>query len=147
MVSLKKILNKILKSLTGVETKTLLWTNASPSSSFEPQTISLALSVYDFVEIYFVGESEDNSYVSRISTPMEKISTSGNVTSIGNCAQVITRVASLGSMYVTNRNFYLHSDHIVFNSALYKKFNSSGEFDGMSDTDLVPYKIYGIKGV
>ena len=144
MVSLKKILNKILKSLTGVETKTLLWTNASPSSGFGSQMISLALSVYDFVEIYFVGESKDGSYVFRISTPMEKIRTSE---SIENYAQVITGIQSLGYLKSTYRDFVLYSDHIFFDDAYYKSVSSSGEFDGKSGTHLVPYKIYGIKGV
>ena len=51
MVSLKKILNKILKNLQGVEKKTLLWTNKNPTNEFAAQTVSLALSGYDAVEI------------------------------------------------------------------------------------------------
>ena len=49
--------------LTGIETRTLLWTNASPKSEFAAQTIlnnpTGQLSEYDAVEVEFLAKSDD----------------------------------------------------------------------------------------
>ena len=136
MISLKKILNKILKNLQGVEKKTLLWTNESPTSEFAAQTISLNLSGYDAVEIICRYSRTDDTSMRYICD-------------VGNSA----------SMYwfyytATDRKYTgVRSRNVVSVSTAGVTFDTCSGKAGNSTTNtsnngyIIPVKIYGIKGV
>ncbi len=125
-----------LASGTGIEKRILLWTNASPTSEFAAQTISLTLSSYDAVEI-----------VCRYSTT--------------NDARTIYRcdVGSSASMYwfyytgtdgkytgVRSRTeVSVSTTGVTFDTCSGKAGNSST--NTTNNGYLIPIKIYGIKGV
>ena len=54
-----------LRNLNRKSSMNLLWENASPGSSFAPQTISLDLSGYDICEIFYRGVLTDSGYETR----------------------------------------------------------------------------------
>ena len=108
----------------------LLWTNASPLSSFSGQTISINLSGYDFVKIVF------NWYV-------------GNSTSEKYCQDFLCGATSLTYRsdvggYISTRTVTISGSGIVFGSC------SESQGTGSTSTNnsaCVPVYIYGIKGV
>ena len=136
MVSLKKILNKILKNLQGVEKKTLLWTNKSPTSEFAAQTISLNLSGYDAVEIICRYSRTDDASM-----------------------RYICDVGSSTSMYwfyytATDGKYTgVRSRNVVSVSTTGVDIHTCSGKPGNSTTNtsnngyIIPVKIYGIKGV
>ena len=158
MVSLKKILNKILRDLqntfkksdtipissggtgatnagaarrnlglTGIETKTLLWQNASPTSGFDNQTVNLNLSNYDSLEIEFKTYAGSNTFnVSRHRIGVESVlttATGGNPT-----------ICPVMRVFTSNASGIVFSDFFDWNF-------------GKNNTVCVPTKIYGIKEV
>ena len=54
---LTAILNEVLPP-TPSEYRKLLWTNPSPSSNFSAQTVSLDLSDYDEIELFYAGTTD-----------------------------------------------------------------------------------------
>lgn len=107
---------------------TLLWTNASPTSSFAAQTVSLDLSGYDVIAVVFTGENgngrrmlfsliDGNEYASNFVT-----------------------IAS-GTVYTKQRLYSPSSTGIQFGG------NYQNGSSGTNDTQNVPTAIYGIKGV
>ena len=113
--------------LTGAETKTLLWTNASPTSEFAAQTISLNLSGYDAVEIQFTGV-------------LAKCL-------VGRDAQAIYLGATETTSYsiLRSRIYGVTANGITFNNAVYKVSNANTL--NIANNLLIPIKIYGVKGV
>ena len=113
--------------LTGAETKTLLWTNASPTSEFAAQTISLNLSGYDAVEIQFTGV-------------LTKCL-------VGRDAQAIYLGATETTSYsiLRSRIYAVTANGITFNNAVYKASNANTS--NIANNMLIPIKIYGVKGV
>lgn len=121
--------------LSGAETKTLLWTNASPTSEFAAQTISLDLSSYQFVELVSklttsnIGQTVDKCEVgSRVF--VEKFY---NATSTSAHATIMHRQIDFGS------------DSVIFADAKSKVTDENTSTT--KNSLLIPYKIYGIKGV
>ena len=113
--------------LTGAETKTLLWTNASPTSGFANQTVNLNLSNYDSLEIEFKTYATSNAFhVSRHRIGVESVLTT--VTG-GNSA-----------LYPVMRIFTSNASGITFVDFFDWNF-------GKLNTVCVPTKIYGIKEV
>lgn len=126
--------------LTGVETKTLLWTNANPTSAFAAQTLDSSdgipdLSGYDAVEIVSrfttsnIGQTVDKCEVgSRVF--VEKFF---NATSTSAHATIMHRQVDFSS-----------------NSVTFADAKSKVTDENTSTTKnsyLIPYKIYGIKVV
>lgn len=114
--------------LTGVEKKTLLWTNARPSDTFNNQTLNLDLSGYDSLEIEFkTHKVASNCIVSR-----HRIGVESNLFA-----------ASGGSSTLCSIVRYFTADA------------SGVRFHGVTDWNLnasnydicIPTKIYGIKEV
>ena len=121
--------------LTGAEIRKLLWTNASPTSNFAAQTVSLALSGYDAVEIVSrfttsnIGQTVDKCEVgSRVF--VEKFY---NATSTSAHATIMHRQIDFGS------------DSVIFADAKSKVTDENKSTT--KNSLLIPYKIYGIKGV
>ena len=110
---------------------TLLWTNASPSSAFAAQTISLDLSGYDAVLIEF--------YAVRTRQYLR--------TAVGLKGVQSYLESSLGG-YVGLRGFTPSDSGVAFAAGEYVAyFGQSGNFiDAWADA-CTPVRIYGIKGV
>ena len=111
----------------------LLWTNASPTSEFAAQTISLALDNYDEVEIEF-KHSSSASYKRIEKVKKGESSRSSIVTgssTSGEYMAAVIRTANVTASGVTFGNGNLA------NQSSYKEGSSY----------MVPTKIYGIKGV
>ena len=118
--------------LTGVEKKTLLWTNASPTSVFDNQTLDHDdgipdLSNYDALEIEFKTHSTSNAFhVSRHKIGVESVLTTATGGSSTLCP--VMRI------FTTNASGITFFDYFDWNF-------------GKNNAVCVPTKIYGIKGV
>ena len=124
--------------LSGAQIKTLLWTNASPSSQFANQTLSLGLSGYEAVEIEYCYGS---SYTNVVETGIYKKSyTQQYMTCHGDIKTDNTR------FYISQRLVTVTASGITFGNGTHK--NISAAVNGATgNTYCVPLKIYGIKGV
>lgn len=119
-----------------IESKELLWTNASPTSSFSAQTISLDLSRYDAVEIvcrYGATDDTRTRYMCDVgsSTPMYWFyyaGTDGKYTGVRSRNEV--SVSTTG---------------VTFDTCTGKSGNSSTST--ANNGYIIPIEIYGIKGV
>lgn len=107
--------------------KKLLWENASPTSSFAAKSIPVSLEEYDYVEIVFIYSV-------------------GVVWEITGSAVIgkdgVVSAAMVKSYY---RPFVVSIDSIYFNNA--ESANTYGGNVSTVNDRLVPFKIYGIKGV
>lgn len=110
-------------ALKEVATLDLLWTNASPTSAFDAQTISLDLSKYSMVYIVTRRKNDNNNlHGSKI---IKK----------GESGQIFTYLFSAGLSY---REVSKVSDSgVIFNGGVYQEINNS-EYG-------IPIYIYGIK--
>lgn len=104
----------------------LLWTNASPTSSFAAQTISLDLSPYTFVSVY---ADHDNTANGRY---------------MGFC-----RVGDTGKLFsvVNGRSV---RDYVVSATGIQFKVGQRANYNaaiGTDNTAAIPVRIYGIKGI
>lgn len=107
----------------GYSSKTLIWTNASPTGKFNTQKISLNLNTYDAVEIIYAPELTNYCLM-----------TSGEIPMISGK----TSYARLWSGTPSNTGF------MSINS-LAEVIYSGITFTPSSNDCSVPYKIYGIK--
>ena len=107
--------------------KTKLWQNASRTSSFSPQTISVDLSGYDEVEVYYCLETEaefNKHMVSSICPVGESLFATFT---FGSASATYSRGATTNASGVT--------------------FSTGYQSGSASNASLVPYRIFGIKGV
>lgn len=114
----------------------LLWTNASPTSAFATQKVTCNMN-YD---MYFI------LCISHLNSPLIKIS---SFLCEDTCTLVyITGSTSeiAGSMCNHKRHATKESDGITF-SGVYASTTSTSWYAYTSETSVIPYKIYGIKGV
>ena len=127
--------------LVGVETRTLLWTNASPTSVFAAQTLDSSdgipdLSGYDAVEIVCRYSTTDDTRIRYICD-------------VGNSASMywFYRTATNGYyMGVRSRtNMSASTTGITFDTCMGKPVNSSTST--ANDGYIIPIEIYGIKVV
>ena len=124
--------------LVGVETRTLLWTNASPTSEFANQTLSLSLSEYDAVEIECCYGS---SYTNVVETGIYKKSyTQQYMTCHGDIKTNNT------GFYISQRLVTVTASGITFGKGTYKNISAAAK-GAEGNNYCVPLKIYGIKGV
>ena len=139
MISLKKILNKILINLQRVEMKTLLWTNANPTRNFAAQTLDSSdgipdLSRYDEIEVvcrYSTTDDTRTRYICDVggSTSMYWFyytATDGKYTGVRSRDRVT--VSTTG---------------ITFEGCSGKPGNSTT--NTANNGYIIPVKIYGIK--
>ena len=102
----------------------LLWTNASPTSSFSAQTVQLDLSAYDFILVYAMWST---SYQFIIPPHIAFIPiTDARIDSTDTGGQSLEREFSTDSTGVT--------------------FSVGKLGTSNNNTMIIPYKIYGIKG-
>ena len=121
-------------SLQGVEKKTLLWTNSSPTNAFAGQTVIVDTN-YDEYEIVYTGYTAQSQYKKT-----ERLSESdGALTFItGSTGQ------ESGSMYVFKRLVSIASNGISIGE-VYSATGSANWTRYTANTGIIPYKIYGIK--
>lgn len=112
---------------------TLLWENASPTSVFAAQTIALDLAEYDAVQIEF-----DESW--QTMSARINVGKHGGVDQIGD---IYRDVAAY--FYVAHRDISVTTTGVSFADRLYKYAN--GQWHGMANQGLIPFRIYGIQGV
>lgn len=112
----------------------LLWENASPASGFDAQTISLDLSEYQFVLIYFDTHATTGTFKGYYSSTIAKVGKPGLQCNNGEAGT-----------YIITRAFAVTTNGIEFTLAFYAK-TYAGELKNTPNC-LVPYQIYGIKGV
>ena len=121
--------------LTGIETRTLLWTNASPKSEFAAQTIlnnpTGQLSEYDAVEVEFLAKSDDV----QIQTIRVKK---------GACGNTVMQIKwdSGTNAYIGLRSVSCDSNGVAF--------GVGGYLSGIStlyqlNLYCIPQRVYGIK--
>ena len=113
--------------LTGAETKTLLWQNASPSSTFDNHTVEVDLSGYDSIEIEFkFNNLSPNCFVSRHRVGVESalIGVTGGSTALYPILRWFNFVTK-GVDFFATTSWNLNPDNGI----------------------CIPCKIYGIKGV
>lgn len=111
-----------------------LWTNASPTSSFAAQTVSLSLSGYDAVLViaYNAGASAYIAGSACVFVPIGK-------------AFILTRHVSSWSTSFGQRTGTTSATGVTFYAGAYYLYSSGS---GATDNgEVVPYQIYGIKGV
>lgn len=136
MIALRlyKILKQIIYKINTLNKNKIeivkLWENASPTSSFAGQKISLDLTKYDGVLIYFKARTS-SSYVSAIPAIAFK----------GEKSFVF-----LSLRYMYERDIEAFDDTgITISDSFY--FSSYGQ-SGTTGTDYcIPVRIYGFKGV
>lgn len=117
-----------LAALGGTNTK-LLWENASPTSNFGEQTISLDLSEYEYIDIT-VRATTDKA--SQYTTRLKVGGGSVDIGAMGSTSLYRpTTPTTTGVKFLTGRG--------------YSSYNSSSTVQG--DAFAIPLKIYGIKGV
>ncbi len=124
---LKEQIADILAYLMQVERKKLLWTNPSPTASFAPQTISLDLSKYDEIEIFYAGSA---SVANRWTTSVRIVKEKGTVLSAG--------ANLLYWRYVTPSNTGINFE----TGYATQTYGANANVD---NSLIIPYKIYGIK--
>lgn len=113
--------------LSGAETKTLLWTNARPTSNFDNQTVNLDLSNYDSLEIEFKTFATSNAFhISRHPIGVESVLT----TATGGA----TTLCPVMRFFTSNASGIRFFDYFDYNFA-------------KNNAVCVPTKIYGIKEV
>ena len=122
--------------ITGGGTRTLLWTNASPTSSFRAQKISLDLSGYDFVEVIY-----------KLSTSSTELSQIIERCEIGAGIRA-ERFQNPTSENNILKNLYRGGDGAstsgyTFGDAYTKTADATSST--RDNTYIIPYKIYGIK--
>lgn len=128
--TLDKDISGLKTDINNKITMTLLWTNGSPSSTFASQTISLDLSSYTHIGVIFKQSNSVNYY---LPLAIYQKGLSGTFTAHSNGTLTRRSVTSINNTGVT------------FNGGLYYDENMDAEQD--SNGSVIPYKIYGIKGV
>ena len=122
-----------LANLGGVSMKSL-WTNASPTSNFAAQTISLNLNGYEYVLVRYLYSTD---YQSQNQIAIVKVG--------GDAYLTFTGVAST-NIYLSQRTISVGSDSMTFGEPVYKTYASTSN-PTANNKYCIPVEIIGIKGV
>ena len=122
-----------LANLGGVSMKSL-WANASPTSNFAAQTISLNLSDYEYVLVRYLY-STDYQNIDQIA-----------IVKVGKEAYLTFTGAVSTSIYVTQRTISVGSNSVAFGAPAYKTYASTSS-PTANNKYCIPVEIIGIKGV
>lgn len=126
---------EIVNCNKGALAMELLWQNASPSSDFAAQTITLDLSQIDVVKIIY-----------------KAIATSNNEhtfeTSVNSSSTIINflNTAHAAAVQASTRDLTINSNEIIFANCVNKQITSTSAALTLNSR-LIPVRIYGIKGV
>lgn len=115
----------------------ILWENASPSSTFEAQTISLDLSAYDSVAIVFCVNGENEYRTDNIFCYQKGAVKSANIMKTGRATD-----------YQYFRAVSVAEDGVTFDLGIEAHFSTSGSAYSRTQTAAyaIPIRIYGIEG-
>ena len=122
-----------LANIGGVSMKSL-WTNASPTSDFATQTISLNLSGYEYVLVRYLYSTD---YQSQNQIAIVKVG--------GDAYLTFTGVAST-NIYLSQRTISVGSNSVAFGAPVYKTYASTSN-PTVNNKYCIPVEIIGIKGV
>lgn len=124
--------------------ETVLWTNASPTSAFSGQNVSLSDNVnnYKYIEIQYEIYESMNYHMSSIYKVSELLSMN---TPASNDNYWRTDLSAIYQNYVFTRLGYLYDNtHFHFDDNLW--FTSSGTVQrGTNNRSIIPIKIIGLK--
>lgn len=112
----------------------LLWQNASPTSAFSPQTISLELSEYYGVIV--------TSYVTN-SIKLREVAFSEITPGVANGFLLSSVYGTNGKIYGLYRVLYVTTEGVQVSNA----YETTPSADANTTSAQIPYQIYGIKGV
>ena len=122
-----------LANLGGVSMKSL-WENASPTSDFATQTISLNLSGYEYVLVRYLYSTD---YQGQNQIAIVKVGRDAYLT--------FTGVVST-NIYLSQRTISVGSDSVAFGAPVYKTYASTSK-PTANNKYCIPIEIIGIKGV
>ena len=122
-----------LANLGGVSMKSL-WTNASPTSNFAAQTISLSLSGYEYVLVRYLY-STNYQDIDQIA-----------IVKVGRDAYLTFAGAVSTSIYLSQRTISVGSNSVTFGAPAYKTYASTSN-PTTNNKYCIPVEIIGIKGV
>ena len=122
-----------LANLGGVSMKSL-WINASPTSDFATQTISLNLSGYEYVLVRYLY-STDYQSLNQIA-----------IVKVGGDAYLTFTGGASTNIYLSQRTISVGSDSVVFGAPVYKTYASTSK-PTANNKYCIPVEIIGIKGV
>lgn len=134
MATLDTALQQLITAVTERIGMKLLWSNASPTSGFAAQTISLDLSGYDFVAIQHRWGTTVEDYHFSIVGKSKKT----HLKQLEN--------ASYANVILTSRGVTVTNTGVTFEAGYSKTIYSSSS-GGSQATSLIPVAIYGLKGV
>ena len=129
---LDKVLQAILKMLKKKDERVLVWTNASPTSTFNPQKINIDLSDADIVKVFF----------KRYTTATKEFCADVYVNAAGTMLFGFGEANGAGVSFIT-RLISVDENGIKFESG-YDKVITSGSAGGKNETAGVPVRIYKI---
>ena len=124
-------------SVGAMNTWTLLWTNASPTSEFDAQTISLDLSGYDYIAV----EHKVYASVDQYRTDFGAVGTAFGLIQLSGG----TGYSASASNQPANRLCTANTSSIVFGDG-YRSNSGSSSYD-LQNGRCIPTRIWGIKGV
>lgn len=133
--SLNRLMQWILRKLSGVQSETLLWENSNPTANFTAQTISIPnLAEYARIKVVFCGwvtaswefteEFERDTYIA------------GRLW-----------VKSTNVMNATGREIKRNNEGLDIGDCYLRTVTSTGAATSIYNNNLVPLKIYGLKKV
>lgn len=122
-----------LANLGGISMKSL-WTNASPTSDFAEQTISLNLSDYEYVLVRYLY-SKDYQSIDQIA-----------IVKVGRDAYLTFTGGVSTSIYISQRTINVGSNSVAFGAPVYKTYASTSK-PTANNKYCIPVEIIGIKGV
>lgn len=121
----------------GATSMTLLWENASPTSNFASQTISMDLSEYDAIML-----------LTRRSRTVYDIGFGISVLGHRGFAQNLALYTDVSAgAFICGREFTPSASGILISGGVYKFSNLAMSGCNFDDAYAIPYRIYGIKGV
>lgn len=127
--------HSVTAAQVGATTMTLLWENASPTSNFASQTISMDLSEYDAIML-----------LTRRSTTVHDIGFGISVFGHRGFAQNLALYTEVSAgVLICGREFTPSASGIVINGGVYKFSNIAMTACNFDDSYAIPYRIYGIK--
>lgn len=131
LMSVKSVLNKVLR-----QQHVLLWTNASPTTAFAPQTVPLNLSDYDAVEIWAKTRIVDSN---EVATLVSKAGTQGTYIIVPNIAE-----DTVANKYNTVRKVTVSGTGVKFGEGGYYRWSTTDSNLNLNDY-CIPTKIYGVR--
>lgn len=139
---MKAYINNRIANLEQGITEELIWQNASPTSSFEPQDVTIQnLTDYDFVEIEIYQDSTHVTSNLQVTTQKLKVEHDNRITLNAN--------VQVGNYYMYDYGREMTIDttnnKITFAKGVKHQCNKDGSTD--DNTCAIPKAIYGIKGV